>query len=54
MNNYQPIPIYYEGKLDRKYWYTVKAKQYLKEKGTVFAEKVDLIFEQHRLTPLDN
>ena len=50
MNEIEIIPIYREGKLDRKYWYTSHAKKYLKEKGTVAATHIDLFFTEYRLT----
>lgn len=48
-NTFEPIPIYHEGRFDRKYWYTLQTKLFLKEKASKLAVQIDTIFEQHTL-----
>ena len=45
------IPVYREGKYEKKYMLELKAKRYLKEKGAIMAERIDLFFTEYRLTP---
>lgn len=46
----EPIKIYREGQFDRRYWYTLQAKRYMAEKAIQLAQRIDVIFEDHRLS----
>jgi hypothetical protein len=47
--SFEPIPIYHEGVFDRKYWYTLQAKRFIRSKAGELAHQIDTIFEQHTL-----
>lgn len=46
---FEPIPIYHEGKLDRRYWYTLQAKRHLSKHLKQLGHQIDTLFEEHRL-----
>lgn len=44
------IPVYREGKYERKYMMKLRAKKYLKEKGAIMAERIDMAFTEYKFT----
>lgn len=47
--SFEPIPIYHEGVFDRKYWYTLQAKRFIRSKAEALAVQIDSIFVEHTL-----
>lgn len=45
----EPIKVYREGEFDRRYWYTIKTKQFVARKAHRLGEHIDSIFIEHKL-----
>ncbi len=46
----EPIPVYREGRFDRKYWYTLQAKIKAKKLLATTIKRIDLFFVEYKFT----